>query len=77
MFLALAYVIQLYFISFFGIRARIVQNFFNNFDIFFDFFDFLKNKMFEKFDCWAFYGPLLANIVLVAENCVDRSVSEL
>ena len=32
---------------------------------------------FANYDCVAFSGPLLVTIVLVAENCGDRSCSEL
>ena len=38
---------------------------------------FLFLRKFEKCDFGAFYGPLLATIVLVQLNCVDRSFSEL
>ena len=30
----------------------------------------------NSFDVWEFYGPLLATIVLVPKNCVDRSFYE-
>ena len=43
-------------------------------------FQELQNLLFEQFDVWgfgAFYGLLSVTIVLVATNCVDRSLSEL
>ena len=43
----------------------------------FPIFDFEKMKTSDSYDFWAFHGPLLATIVLVSKNCVDRSVSEL
>ena len=35
------------------------------------------SEMFENVDVWAVCGPLVATVVLVAKNCVDRSFSEL
>ena len=49
---------------------RICQNFENLTSI--SVFQFLKMMI-----LWAFYGPLLVTIGLVAKNCVDRSFSEL
>ena len=50
------------------------KNYFSSFLFFVHIFYFSIFEKFENVDVWAFYSPLVATIVLVAKNCVQRPI---